>query len=91
MNRKLISKAISNIDQAFILEAMSPPAVHVNTPERTATMKRTHTTKRRMLRLIFAACLIFALALSAYAFNFLGIRQMLQKNGQELPEAADPY
>lgn len=91
MNRKLISKAISNIDQAFILEAMSPPAVHANTPERTATMKRTHTTKRRMLRLIFAACLIFALALSAYAFNFLGIRQMLQKNGQELPEAADPF
>ena len=91
MNRKFISKAISNIDDAFIMEAMSPPAVAADAPERTATMKRTRKNTRRMFRLIMAACLIFALALSAYAFNFLGLREMLSRTGKELPPEADPY
>lgn len=90
MNRKLISKAISNIDDAFIAETMSPPAANVTAPERT-TMKHTKYQSRRLLRLVLAACLIFALAITAYAFNFLGIREMLQRTGQELPEAAEPY
>ena len=83
MNRKLISKAISNIDDAFIEEAMSAPAVTAHTPERTPVMKHS----RKILRLLTAACLILALALSAYAFNFLGIRDMFH----DLPESADPY
>ena len=91
MNRKLISKAISNIDDHFIAEAMSPPAANVTAPERTNSMKHTRYSTRRLFRLILAACLIFALALSAYALNFLGIREMLNKTGKELPPAADPY
>lgn len=87
MNRELISKAIGNIDDHFIAEAMSPPAANADAPERTTTMKHTRT----MLRLILAACLIFALAISAYAFNFLGIREMLQRSGKELPEEAYGY
>ena len=87
MNRKLISKAIGNIDDRFVAEAMSPPAVRTAAPERTNPMKHT----RRILRLILAACLIFALALSAYALNFLGIREMLSKTGKELPPAADAH
>ena len=87
MNRKLISKAISNIDDAFILEAMSVPLANAAAPERTSTMKHT----RRILRLALAACLIFMLALTAYAFNFLGIRQMLEKNGEKLPDQAYEY
>ena len=92
MNRRLVSKAISNIDASFIMEAMSPPAASANrTPERTTTMKHTRKTSQRLFRLILAACLIFALTISAYAFNFLGIREMLQKSGQELPEEAYDY
>ena len=97
MNRKLISKAISSIDDALIAEAMSPPAANANrAPERTAKMsnyenKRNRVHTGRLVRLILAACLIFALAITAYAGNFLGIREMLQRNGEELPPAAEPY
>lgn len=87
MNRKLISKAISNIDDVFILEAMSPPAANAAAPERTNTMKHS----RKVFRLILAACLVFALAVSAYASNFLGIRDMLGGERQQLPEKAYDY
>ena len=87
MNKKLISKAFSNIDDTFILEAMSPPESNAAAPERTNPMKHT----RRILRLILAACLIFALALGAYALNFLGIREMLSRTGKELPPSADAH
>lgn len=91
MNRKLIAKAFSNIDDAYILETLSPPAAKADrAPERTSNMnryERKSTRSRRLFSLIAAACLIFALALTAYAFNFLGIRDMFR----ELPETADPY
>ena len=88
MNRRLVSKAITNIDDAFIIEAMSPPAANAHrTPERTTPMTHTRKNTRRIFRLILAACLVFALALTAYAFNFLGIRDMFH----ELPETAAPY
>ena len=39
MNRKLISKAISDIDDAFIAEAQSAPVVNAGySPERTSKM-----------------------------------------------------
>lgn len=91
MNRKLISKSIGNVDIRFIAETMSPPAASAAAPERTATMKNTRKTTQRLFRLILAACLVFALAVTAYAFNFLGIREMLQKSGNELPEEAYGY
>lgn len=91
MNRKLISKAISNIDDCYVNETMSPPAARADrAPERTIQMKtnkRSSHHSRRLTRLILAACLVFALAITAYAANFLGIRDMFQK----LPETADPY
>ena len=87
MNKELVSKAISNIDDRYIAEAMSLPAANVTAPERTKPMKHT----RKLLRTILAACLIFALALSAYALDFLGIREMLRKTGKELPPAAEPF
>lgn len=92
MNRKLISKAITNIEDAYIRETMFPPAARTDrAPERTASMKKTRNNTRRLLRLMLAACLVFALALSAYAFNLWGIREMLQRSGRELPETAEPY
>ena len=90
MNRKLISKAISDIDETFIMEAMFPPAAAAKAPERTV-MKHSKKHTRQTLRLILAACLVFALALTAYAFNFLGIQEMLAKTGRKLPEEAQTH
>ena len=93
MNRKLVSKAISNIDDAFIAETLSPPAFALDrTPERTIPMskyesKKTKTSSRRLVALVLAACLVFAMALTAYACNLFGIRDFLTK----LPETAEPY
>lgn len=47
--------------------------------------------KGRLLRLAVAACLIFALAVTAYAWNLWGIREMLTRTGEQLPDAAEPY
>lgn len=93
MNRKLVSKAISNIDDAFIAETLSPPAVALDrTPERTIPMskyesKKTKVRSRRLFALVLAACLVFAMALTAYACNLFGIRDFFTK----LPETAEPY
>ena len=91
MNRRLISKAISNVDTRFIAEAMSPPVANAAAPERTATMKHTRKNTQRLFRLVLAACLVFALAVTSYAFDFLGLREMLSNTGKELPPVAEPY
>ena len=93
MNRKLVSKAISNIDDAFIAETLSPPGAALDrAPERTIQMskyesKKTKTSSRRLFALVLAACLVFAMALTAYACNLFGIRDFFTK----LPETAEPY
>lgn len=97
MNRKLISKAISDIDDAFIVESISPLVVKANhTPERTKTMgkyehKSNGVSVRRLITLVSAACLVFSLAVTAYALNLFGIREMFRTENRELPAAADPY
>ena len=93
MNRKLVSKAISNIDSTFIAETLSPPAAASDrTPERTIPMSKyestkTKTSSRRLFALVLAACLVFAMALTAYACNLFGIRDLVRS----LPETAEPY
>ena len=93
MNRKLISKAFTHIDDALIAEALVSPAVKGDrSPERTIPMGKYETKKhpvrsRRIFSLILAACLVMAMAVTAYAFNFLGIREMLPK----LPDTAAPH
>ena len=97
MNRKLISKAISDIDDSFIAESMSAPVVRAGQPsERTSNMgkyenKRTRLGTRRLIALAAAACLVFSLAVTAYALNLFGIREMFRTENRALPEAADPY
>jgi len=92
MNQKLISKAISGIDLSLVAEGLTVPEAADRTSERTSQMRK-HETKyhfnsRRLMRLVLAACLIFALCLTAYAVHyFLGIRDMDTK----LPEKAEPY
>ena len=97
MNRKLISSALANVDDLFITETMYPPEANSDRArERTNQMNNSGANRksvltRRVLRLALAACLIFALALTTYAFHFLGIREMLEKDGEKLPEQAYEY
>ena len=81
MNRKLISKAISDIDESFIAESMFPPeAIAGHAPERTSNMENHKKTIhfRRITGLILAACLVFTLAVTAYAADIGGIRRIIQ-------------
>ena len=81
MNRKLISKAITDMDDSFIEESMHPPAAIVgHTPERTTNMDNQKKTIhfRRITGLILAACLVFTLAVTAYAADIGGIRRIIQ-------------
>ena len=84
MNRKLISKAISDIDDSFVAESMSQPVAKAGQPsERTSKMGKYENRNggnhsRRLLALVLAACLIFALAVTAYAANWFGIRELFR-------------
>ena len=81
MNRKLISKAITDMDDSFIEESMHPPAAIVgHTPERTTNMDHHKKTIhfRKITGLILAACLVFTLAVTAYAADIGGIRRIIQ-------------
>ena len=92
MNQKLISKAISGIDLSLVAEGLTVPEAADRTSERTIQMSKYavkhRVNTRRLMRLVLAACLIFALCLTAFAVHyFLGIRDMDKK----LPEKAEPY
>ena len=97
MNRKLISKAISDIDDSFVAESMSQPLAKAGQPsERTYNMgkyenKSKSAGNRRLIGLASAACLVFSFALTAYAMNLFGIREMFRTPYRELPETAEPY
>ena len=81
MNRKLISKAISDMDDSLIAEAMSVPVVNsAHAPERTTNMENNKRLIRfrRITGLILAACLVFTLAVTAYAADIGGIRRIIQ-------------
>lgn len=99
MNRKLISKALSGIQDPYIAECMEYRGkARGHAPERNTKMGKYQNTNarphsRRLLALILAACMIFALATTAYAANLWGIREMFRAKmpNRELPEAVDPY
>ena len=81
MNRKLISKAISDMDDSFIAESMSPPVANYgHAPERTTNMDHHKKTIhfRKITGLILAASLVFTLAVTAYAADIGGIRRIIQ-------------
>lgn len=95
MNRKLISKALGGIDGSLIAQSLTPPASGADAPERTETMgkyqSREGASLRRVVGLALAACLVFALAVTAYATNIFGLREMFRTETRELPEEAVPY
>ena len=96
MNRKLISKALNGIEETYLVECMTYRGKRGQAPERNPKMGKYENTtvrphSRRLLALILAACLIFALATTAYAANLFGLKEMFKTYNRELPEAADPY
>lgn len=95
MNRDLINKAITGISSAFLEEAMTSPA-RETAPERTKKMgkfenRQRGTSSRRIVTVALAACLIFAMAATAYATNIFGLRDLYNIGTRQLPEEAVPY
>ena len=79
MNRELISNAISDIDDVFIEETMFYPTEDFgHPPERTTNMENKRINSRRIIGLVLAACLIFTLAVTAYAADIGGIQRIIQ-------------
>ena len=79
MNRKLISKAISDMEDSLIAESMFPPVAKDGQPsERKENMKGNSVKSRRVIGIILAACLVFTLAVTAYAADIGGIRRLIQ-------------
>ena len=89
-------KALSDIDGTYIEECLTAPEEVRYTLERKSQIGKYenwngNTHSKRLLALILAACLIFALAVTAYAANWFGIRELFRTYYIELPEAAEPY
>lgn len=97
MNRELISEALNHIEDTYVLETMTyQNRVPNRPPERSTKMNREQKQKkrgnsRRLCVLTVAACLVFALAITAYAVNLWGIREMSKTPFWQLPELADGY
>lgn len=97
MNRELISEALNHIDETYILETMRYQNQVPNCPpERATEMSKEQNRKRygnskRVYALVVAACMVFSLAITAYAVNLWGIREMSKTPFWQLPESADGY
>lgn len=82
MKGRKIMKGLSFINPQYIHEGEYDS---MSAPE-----KSTHS-HRKLVALILAACLVFSLAVTAYAANLFGIRELFRTYYRELPEAAEPY
>lgn len=56
-----------------------------------AEQKKTGGHMRKLIGIVLAACLVFALAAAAYATNLFGLRELFRTAHRELPKAAVPY
>lgn len=65
MKQELLSKAFGDIDESFILEAYRPVPMDASS----ASERIVHMKKKRFFSLVFAAALIFALVVTAYAMG----------------------
>ncbi len=79
MKGREIMKELSNIKPKYIYEGEFGKFSD-------GTQTRHHS--RKLAVILLAACLVFALAITAYAANLFGIRDMFRTDYQELPEDA---
>lgn len=97
MKHEFLNQVLYNLDPALIEEAMAVPNFREDhSRERSKNMgkyesSKHHISLRRLAGTVLAACLVFALAISAYAANLFGIREMFRNENRELPETAETY
>ena len=82
MKGRKIMKGLSFIDPKYIHEGEFDSI--------SVSEKSTHS-HRKLAALILAACLVFSLAVTAYAANLFGIRELFRTYYRAFPEAAEPY
>ncbi len=82
MKGKEFMKELSYIDPKYIEEAEF---------DTVSTAAKSGYSHKKLLVLIPAACLLLSLAVTAYATNLFGIRELFNNPNRELPEAAEPY
>lgn len=91
MNRQLLSKALSQLDEAYIAESIEYRSEKRSlSPERKPAMKSKRIVKR-ISALALAACLLLALGAASYAANLWGIKELFRTEFRQLPEAAEQY
>ncbi len=73
------------------LSFINPKYIHEGEFESISTPEKSTHSHRKLVALILAACLVFSLAVAAYAANLFGIRELFRTYNRELPEAAEPY
>jgi len=74
-----------------VLSFIKPQYVHEAEFDTISASQKTGFPHRKLLTLILAACLVFAMAASAYAANLFGIRELFRTQSRQLPETAEPY
>ncbi|HIT36512.1 MAG TPA: hypothetical protein IAC30_07515 [Candidatus Faecousia intestinavium] len=89
MNRRMMEKALSQIDDRFVQESLEKMTAENKGKSKAGKYEAPGSggVGRKFLILVLAACLVFALAAVAYAANVWGIREMFRTELRELPEA----
>ena len=89
MNRRMMEKALSQIDDRFVQESLEKMTTENKGKSKAGKYEAPGSggLGRKFLILVLAACLVFALAAVAYAANVWGIREMFRTELRELPEA----
>ena len=86
-----LNMALTGIDDTYLSAWELEKTIPLNRSPKGGRYQ-TKPTRRKIWVLILAACLVFALAVTAYAVvNILGIREMLSGTLQELPPEVEPY
>lgn len=75
-------KELSYIDSKYI---------HEGEFETVSGAARGRYSRKKLLVLIPAACLLLSLMVTAYATNLFGLKELFNNANRELPEAAEPY
>lgn len=73
------------------LSFINPKYIHEGEFDSISAPKKSTHSHRKLAALILAACLVFSLAVTAYAANLFGIRELFRTCYREFPEAAEPY